>query len=95
MLFKEKMRNPDKIYLKQSELDRREWKKQNADIALSETGMQLQSQRMELHQANHLTDQTRREQSWLCDESEMQQKKDKKLNMYKEFDVQKMKELDN
>ena len=41
-----------------SELDRREWKMQNADIALDETGMQFQSQRMELYRANQLTDQT-------------------------------------
>ena len=32
----------------QSELDRREWERRNADLALCETGMQLQSQRMEL-----------------------------------------------
>ena len=55
----------------QSELDRREWKMQNADRALYDTGIQLQSQRMELDQANQLTDQTQREKSWLCDELEM------------------------
>ena len=55
----------------QSELVRRERRIENADIALYETGMQLQSQRMELYQANQLTDQTRREKSWLCDEVEM------------------------
>ena len=33
----------------QSELDRREWKMQNADIALYDTGIQIQSQRMELY----------------------------------------------
>ena len=43
----------------------------NSDVALYETGMQFQSQRMELYQANQLTDQTRREKSWLCDEVEM------------------------
>ena len=43
----------------------------NADPALSETGMQFQSQRMELYQANQLTDQTRSERSWVCDELEM------------------------
>ena len=42
----------------QSELDRREWKMQNCDRALYDTGIQLQSQRMELDQANQLTDQT-------------------------------------
>ena len=52
----------------QSTLDRREWTMPNAGKALYETGMQLQSQRMELHQANQLTDQTRREKSLLLDE---------------------------
>ena len=55
----------------QPELDRREWKMRNADPALSETGMQLQSKRTELYQANQLTDQTRRERSWVCHELEM------------------------
>ena len=50
----------------QSELDRREWKMRKADISLFENGMQLQSQWMELYQA--VTDQPRREESWLCDE---------------------------
>ena len=49
----------------QSGLDRREWRMRNADIALSATGMQLQSQRMEHYQANQLIDQTRREKSWV------------------------------
>ena len=35
----------------QADLDRREWERRNADIDLCETGMQLQSQRMELYQA--------------------------------------------
>ena len=43
---------------------------QNADIALSETARQLQSQRMELHQVNQLSDQAQREKSWLCEELE-------------------------
>ena len=55
----------------QSELDTREPRMRNADIALYETGMQLQSQRVERDQSNQLTDQTRREKSWLCDGSEM------------------------
>ena len=54
-----------------SELDRREWRMRNADFAHHETGMQLQSHKMELYQANQLTDQTRSEESWLCDELEM------------------------
>ena len=36
--------------------------------------MQLHSQRIELYQANQLTDQTRREKSWFCDELEMRNK---------------------
>ena len=55
----------------QSELDRREWRIRNADIALYETGMQLESQRMELYQANQVTDQAQREKSCLCDELAM------------------------
>ena len=42
----------------------------NAGIALSGSGMQLQSQMMELNQANQMTDQTRREKGWPCDELE-------------------------
>ena len=33
----------------------------------------FQSQRMELHQVNQLTDQSRREKCWLCDELEMRE----------------------
>ena len=42
--------------------------------AFHDTGIQLQSQRMELDQANQLTDQTQREKSWLCEELEMRNK---------------------
>ena len=55
----------------QSELDTREPRMRNADTALYETGMQFQSQRVERDQSNQLTDQTRREKSWLCDGAEM------------------------
>ena len=54
----------------QADLDRREWERLNADIALYETGMQLKSQRMELYQANQLSDQTQRE-NWLSEEVDM------------------------
>ena len=47
----------------QADLDRREWDRRNADFVLYESGMQLQSQRMELYQANQLSDQTQREKS--------------------------------
>ena len=55
----------------QDELDRRKWRMQNADIALYETGIQLQSQRMELYLANQVSDQAQREKSWLCEELDM------------------------
>ena len=55
----------------QSESHRRERRMRNVDIALHETGMPLQSQRMELYRANQLINQTRRKKSWLCDESDM------------------------
>ena len=42
---------------------------QNADIALYETAMQLQFQRMELYQANW--SDSKREKGWLCDELEL------------------------
>ena len=51
----------------------------NAAIALYETFMQLQSQRLKRHQANQLTDQTRREKSWLCDDLEMRKELFKKI----------------
>ena len=40
-------------------------------IALYETGRQLESKRMELYQANQLSDQAQRAKSWLCEESDM------------------------
>ena len=36
--------------------------------ALHESGMQLQSQRMELYRANQLSDHSQIEKSWLCTE---------------------------
>ena len=88
----------------QSELDRREWRIRDADITLYETGMQLQSQRLELYRANQLTDQTRREKSWLCEELEMKKQSfsgrsctelKNKLKNYEEVAVQRLKEFDN
>ena len=46
-----------------SDLDRREWERRVAGIALYEIGRQLVSQRMELYQANQLIDQAQREKS--------------------------------
>ena len=47
---------------------------QSAARALCEAGVQLQSQRMELHQANQLTDQSQTEKSCLCNELDMRNK---------------------
>ena len=62
----------------------------NAEIALYETGIQLQSQRMELYHANQLTDQTRREKIWLCDELEM---RNRALQEYRARICQEIKQL--
>ena len=48
----------------QLELDKQELRDQCADRALHESGMQLQSQRMELYHANQLSDHSQREKSW-------------------------------
>ena len=52
----------------QSELDKQELRVECAHRALHEASMQLHSQRKELHQANHLSDQSQREKSWWCTE---------------------------
>ena len=43
------------------EMDIRSWEQRNADIALYETNRELESQRLELYQANQGADQTQRE----------------------------------
>ena len=48
----------------QLELDKQELRVQCADRALHESGMQLQSQRMELYQPNQVSDHSQREKSW-------------------------------
>ena len=58
----------------QAGLDRREWERRDAGVALYETGGQLESQRMELYQANHLSDQAQREKSWRCEELDLRNK---------------------
>ena len=47
----------------QAEIDRKERERRNADIALYESSRQLESQKMELYQANQLIDQAQREKS--------------------------------
>ena len=47
----------------EAEMDTRNWERRNADIALYETDRELESQRLELYQANQCADQAQREKS--------------------------------
>ena len=73
----------------------------NAEIALYDTGMQLQPQKKELYEANQVTDQTRRDKRWLLEKEKKQNFSERscqtfpKLKDYEEFAVQKLKELYN
>ena len=42
------------------EMDGRSWERRNSDIAIYETNQQLESQRLELYQANQWADQAQR-----------------------------------
>ena len=64
-----------KDYLRQSEIDRGEWERRNADIALYETTRHLESQRVEPYQANQCADQAQREKSWLLGELDTRNKR--------------------
>ena len=59
----------------QVEVDRREWERRNADIALYETTRHLESKRVELYQANQRADQAQREKSWLLGELDTRNKR--------------------
>ena len=50
----------DRLSEAEAEMDRRNWEQRNADIALCETKRQLESQRLELYQANQWADQAQR-----------------------------------
>ena len=51
----------------EAEMDRRSWWEQrNSDVALHETNRELESQRLELYQANQWADQAQREKIHLC-----------------------------
>ena len=70
------------------ELDRRSW----------ETNEQIETQRLELLQANQWADQAQRETNRLLGElstKKISQKITKKLRNYGELAVQRLKELDN
>ena len=71
-------------------MDRRDWERRNADIALYETGRQLESHWMELYQANQLSDQAQKEKSWLCEEMGM---KNRASHQDRQRDCQEIAEL--
>ena len=50
-----------KLFEAEAEMDIRIWEQRNADIALYETNRELNSQRLELHQANQWAGQAQRE----------------------------------
>ena len=47
------------------DMDRKSWERRISDLALYETNQQLETQRLELYQANEWADQTQRENSRL------------------------------
>ena len=47
------------------------WEKRNSDIALNAINQEFESQRLQLQQANHWTDQAHREKITLCGDLEM------------------------
>ena len=61
---------------------------QSADRALHGSGIQLHSQRMELYQANQLTDQSQKEKSWLCTDLEMRERalQEDRVKSYQEIE---------
>ena len=77
----------------QSELDRREWRMQNGDSALHETGIQLQSRRMELYHSSQLNDQTQMEKSWLCNELEMRSRACQEDRARSSYEVKKLRKI--
>ena len=66
------MCSSEKIYLTlRPREDIRNWEQSNADIALHETNRELESQRLELHQADQWADQAQREKISLFGELDM------------------------
>ena len=84
-------------------MDIRNWERRNSDIALYETIRELESQRLELYQANEWADQAQREKMNLCGEigNEKQtlpgksQEIAKNLGNYEESVAKKQIELNN
>ena len=57
-----------------AEMDIRNWEQRNADVALYQSNRALESQRLELYQANQWADQTQREKINLCGKLETRSK---------------------
>ena len=55
----------------EAERNIRNWTQTSSDMALSEINRELESQRLELYQANQWADQAQREKISLCGELEM------------------------
>ena len=48
-------------------MDKRNWEQRNSDMALSETNRDIESQRLELYEANQWADHAQREKMNLCE----------------------------
>ena len=86
----------------EADVNIRNWEQRNSDIAFYETNRELESQRLELYQANQWADQAQRENINLCGEVEMQnrffqvaQEIANKLRDYEELVAKKQIEQDN
>ena len=55
----------------EADMDTINWEQRNSDVALYETHQELESQRLELYQANQCADQAQREEVNSCGELEM------------------------
>ena len=55
----------------EADMEIRNWEQRKSDMALHETDQELESQRLELYQANQWADQAQREKMNLCGEMEM------------------------
>ena len=85
------------------EMDRKSWERKNSDIAPYETNQQLESQRLELYQANQWADQAPRQNIRLFGELSTKTESTKNITQeivekqrnYEEFAVSKRIESDN
>ena len=59
----------------EADVEVRRWEQKSWDMALFETNRELESHRLELHQANQWADQAQREKVNLCGELEMRNRR--------------------